>query len=142
MAEKKKYKNIILSPGNYVGVIANVEWKNSIYCRNQKNEDGRCLSVWIDVRNDKDQKKRLFSDIPVDNLEKINQFRTAMGLKQLTKLEEFDLQDFLERTIETEVDVYTSKVGKKSNIVRAYLDANDHHFEEKEEEDGESSSPF
>lgn len=121
--EKKQssFKDLIIDADEYTGTIKKVEWVNSPYSITEYNQDGLCLSVWIDIPTNGNQTKRIFDKIAVTSPTKLNELRQAVGLKPVAKGEDFDESEITGREIEVEVDKYTSKAGKVSNIVKRYI---------------------
>lgn len=135
-----KFKDIMLKPGKHTGKISNASFKFSQYCKNKNNPDGECLSIWTDVYNTYNERKRLFDDIPITDLLKINELMVALELDPVKSVDEVDTLQIEGKTIGVIVDVYTSKVGKKSNIVRSYDSLEGDTFEKKSKDD--SDAPF
>lgn len=121
---QKKFKEILLEAGEYTGTIKKAEWVQSQYMVNQYNPDGDCLSVWVDVETEDRDVKRLFDKISITNPTKLNLLRTAASLKPVRRDESFsDEKKLVGKTINIEVDEYTSKAGKVSNIIKEYSPA-------------------
>ena len=118
----RQFKEIIIEAGAYEGKIKKVEWIKSEYSVTQYNPDGVCLSVWIDISLEDGETKRVFDKISITNPSKLNELRLAAGLKSVKKGENFDEKPLQGKTIELEIDRYTSKAGKVSNIVKSYLE--------------------
>jgi len=124
--EKEKtqssFKEIIINAGKYTGKIKKVEWVKSQYSVTEYNPDGTCLSVWIDIPTKDGMTKRVFDKISITSPTKLNQLRISAGLKPVKKGDNFDEAPLQGKSIELEVDRYTSKAGKVSNIVKSYLE--------------------
>lgn len=135
-----KFKDIMLKPGKYTGKIAKAEFKFSQYCKNKSNPEGECLSIWTDVYNTYNERKRLFDDIPVTDKLKLDELLDALDLPTTANIDEIDTLEIEGKTVGVIVDVYTSKVGKKSNIVRSYDSLADETFEKRSTD--ESDAPF
>ena len=120
--EKKQssFKDLIIDADEYTGNIKKVEWVNSPYSVTEYNQDGLCLSVWIDIPYD-GQTKRIFDKISVTSPTKLNELRQAVGLQPIPKGGDFNESEILGKEVELEVDRYTSKAGKVSNIVKRYI---------------------
>jgi hypothetical protein len=120
--EKKQssFKDLIIDADEYTGKIKKVEWINSPYSITEYNQEGLCLSVWIDIPYD-GQTKRIFDKISVTSPTKLNELRQAVGLQPVPKGEDFEESEILGREVQLEVDRYTSKAGKVSNIVKRYV---------------------
>lgn len=116
----KRFVDTVINAGEYTGKIKKVEWIQSEYMINQYNPDGDCLSVWVDVEGEEFGTKRLFDKISITNPSKLNSLRTAAGLSPVKRGDNFDEKDLRGRVIEVEVDEYTSKSGKVSNIIKSY----------------------
>ena len=124
--EKKQtgFKDIILNAGKYNGKIKKVEWVQSEYSVTEYNQDGTCLSVWIDIPAKDGMTKRVFDKISITSPTKLNQLRVAAGLKPVSKGDNFDESPLSGKSISVEIDEYTAKsTGKVSNIVKNYLEA-------------------
>ena len=116
----KKFNDVLLEAGEYTGKIKKCNWTQSEYMINQYNPDGNCLSVWVDVQMDDGSSKRLFDRISVTNPSRLNALRTALSLKPIKKGDNFNEKELLGKMINIEVDEYTSKAGKVSNIIKEY----------------------
>jgi hypothetical protein len=116
----KKFNDVLLEAGEYTGKIKKCDWTQSEYMINQYNPDGDCLSVWVDVQMDDGSSKRLFDRISVTNPSRLNALRTALSLKPIKKGDNFNEKELLGKMINIEVDEYTSKAGKVSNIIKEY----------------------
>lgn len=130
----KQFKEAIIEAGVYEGKIKKVEWIESEYSVTQYNPKGTCLSVWVDILLDEGGTKRVFDKISITNPTKLNDLRTAAGLKPVKKGEDFDEKPLEGKLITIEVDEYKSKAGKVSNIAKAYLAESNPEFEQ--ENDG------
>ena len=148
--EKEKnsnFKDILLDAGEYTAKIKKAEWTTSDYMKNDYNKTGACLSVWIDIEYDGDN-KRIFDRISVTNPTKLNELRKAVGLKPVKKGDNFDGKPLVGKQVYVEVDQYTAKsTGKVSNIIKQYLeDIEDSKAEEYEQvvydDDQDSRIPF
>ena len=135
-----KFKDIMLKPGKHTGKIAKAEFKFSQYCKNKSNPEGECLSIWTDVYNTYNERKRLFDDIPITDKLKLNELLDSLDLPTTANVDEIDTLEIEGKTVGVIVDVYTSKVGKKSNIVRSYDSLADETFEKKSTD--ENDAPF
>jgi hypothetical protein len=62
----------------------------------------------------------LFDRISVTNPSRLNALRTALSLKPIKKGDNFNEKELLGKMINIEVDEYTSKAGKVSNIIKEY----------------------
>jgi len=130
-----RYKDVLLKAGKHTGKIAKAELTTSQYCQNNKNPNGDCLSVWVDVYNTYNERKRLFDNIPINNLLKLNELTDSLGLAPCSSVSELVERYNLEgQTVGVIVDVYTSKAGKKSNIVRSYDSLKEETFETSKDE--------
>ena len=116
----KKFSDAILEAGEYTGKIKKCDWIQNDYMISDYNPDGNCLSVWIDVQMDDGSAKRLFDKISVTNPSKLNSLRAAASLEPVKKGDNFNEKELLGKVVNVEVDEYTSKAGKVSNIVRDY----------------------
>ena len=116
----KKFNDVLLEAGEYTGKIKKCDWTQSEYMVNQYNPDGDCLSVWVDVQMDDGSSKRLFDRISVTNPSRLNSLRTALSLKPIKKGDNFNEKELLGKVVNIEVDEYTSKAGKVSNIIKDY----------------------
>ena len=135
----KQFKEVIIEAGTYDGKIKKSEWIESEYQKNQYNPNGTCLSVWVDIPLDEGGTKRIFDKISITNPTKLNDLRIAAGLKPVKKGDNFDEKPLEGKTIVIQVDEYTSKAGKVSNIAKAYLTQVSNEFEQ---EDSDGKVPF
>lgn len=135
-----KFNNIMLKPGKHTGKIVKAEFKFSQYCKNKNNPKGECLSIWTDVYNTYNQRKRLFDDIPITDRLKLNELLYALDLPTTANVDEIDILEIEGKTVGVIVDVYTSKAGKKSNIVRSYDSLAGETFEKRSTD--KSDAPF
>ena len=147
--EKEKtqgsFKEIIINAGKYTGKIKKAEWVQSEYSVTEYNHDGTCLSVWIDIPTKDGKTKRVFDKISITSPTKLNQLRVSAGLKPVKKGDNFDEAPLQGKSVEVEVDRYTSKAGKVSNIVKSYLEvASKKNAFEEQESDSETDErvPF
>ena len=120
-SKQSSFKDLIIDADEYTGTIKKVEWVNSPYSITEYNQDGLCLSVWIDIPTNVSQTKRIFDKIAVTSPTKLNELRQAVGLKPVAKGEDFDESEITGLQVEVEIDKYTSKAGKISNIVKRYI---------------------
>ena len=135
-----KFKDIILKRGKHTGKIAKAEFKFSQYCKNKSNPEGECLSIWTDVYSTYNERKRLFDDIPITDKLKLSELLNALELPVIDNVDEIDTLEIEGKTVGVIVDVYTSKVGKVSNIVRSYDSLASETFEKRSTD--ESDAPF
>lgn len=137
-----QYKEFIVKAGEYSGKINKAEWVQSQYRTSKDNPNGDSLNLWIDLDLDGSKYKRVFDTISVTDLLKINQARVSAGLKEFRETKTLlkkDVSDMEDQTVLIKVDVYTSKAGKRSNIIRDYLEQGD-SYDNQEENSG--SIPF
>ena len=73
-SKQSSFKDLIIDADEYTGNIKKVEWVNSPYSVTEYNQDGLCLSVWIDIKYDV-QTKRIFDNISFNSPTKINYLR-------------------------------------------------------------------
>ena len=118
--KKSNYKDILLDAGEYVGKIKKAEWTTSPYLINDYNKNGTCLSVWVDIDYD-GENKRIFDKISITSPTKLNALREAVGLKPVRKGDNFNEKPLNGKQVYVEVDQYTSKAGKVSNIIKQYM---------------------
>jgi len=119
-SKQSSFKHLIIDADEYTGNVKKVEWVNSPYAITEYNQDGLCLSVWIDIPYD-GQTKRIFDKISVTSPTKLNELRQAVGLQPVLKGGDFEESEILGKEIQLEVDRYTSKAGRVSNIVKRYI---------------------
>ena len=131
--KRSNYKDILLNAGEYAAKIKKAEWTTSDYMISDYNKNGTCLSVWVDINYD-GENKRIFDKISVTSPSKLNALREAIGLKPLKKGQNFDEKPFIGKEIYIEVDQYTAKsTGKVSNIIKQYLKDIEQQSEREEE---------
>jgi hypothetical protein len=118
--KRSNYKDILLDAGEYVGKIKKAEWTTSEYLINDYNKSGTCLSVWVDIDYD-GEIKRIFDKISITSPTKLNALLQAVGLTSVKKGENFNEKPLNGKQVYVEVDQYTSKAGKVSNIIKQYL---------------------
>jgi hypothetical protein len=118
--KRSNYKDILLDSGEYTAKISKAEWTTSEYMITDYNAKGACLSVWIDINYD-GENKRIFDKISVTSPTKLNALREAVGLKPVKKGENFNEKPLNGKQVYVEVEQYTSKAGKVSNIIKQYL---------------------
>lgn len=122
--EKEKnsnFKDILLDAGEYTAKIKKAEWTTNKYMETEYNKTGACLSVWVDIEYD-GENKRIFDKISVTSPTKLNALREALGLKPIKKGDNFDPKPLVGKQVYVEIDQYTAKsTGKVSNIIKQYL---------------------
>lgn len=113
----------LIEDGMYLGKIVKAEIIDSEYMVNQYNPQGTCLNLWIDVpREDDDGTKRLFKRM---NRGEVNVLLSSIGEKAVKDLNTLDPSFLVKRNFVVEVQQYTSKAGKVSNIVKTLSPATD-----------------
>jgi hypothetical protein len=131
--KRSNYKDILLDAGEYAAKIKKAEWTTSDYMISDYNKNGACLSVWVDINYD-GENKRIFDKISVTSPSKLNSLREAIGLKPLKKGQNFDEKPLIGKEIYIEVDQYTAKsTGRVSNIIKQYLKDIEQQSEREEE---------
>ena len=106
----------LLEDGMYVGTIKKAEIIESEYMINQYNPTGTCLNLWIDVPyEDGDDTKRLFKRL---NKTETNKLLESYNKDKVSDLYECDPSFLLKKSVSLEVQQYTSKAGKVSNIAK------------------------
>jgi hypothetical protein len=119
--KRSSYKDILLDAGEYTAKIKKAEWTTSEYMKTDYNPSGACLSVWVDIEYD-GENKRIFDKISVTSPTKLNALREAVGLKPIKKGENFNEKPLVGKQVYVEIDQYTAKsTGKVSNIIKQYL---------------------
>ena len=147
--KRSNYKDILLDAGEYTAKIAKAEWTTSEYLKSEYNKTGACLSVWVDIEYD-GENKRIFDKISVTSPTKLNALREAVGLKPVKKGENFNEKPLNGKQVYVEIEQYTSKAGRVSNIIKQYLkDIPDDSVEYEEEQvrhpfgdDSDTGVPF
>ena len=147
--KRSNYKDILLDSGEYTAKISKAEWTTSEYMITDYNSKGACLSVWVDINYD-GENKRIFDKISVTSPTKLNALREAVGLKPVKKGENFNEKPLNGKQVYVEVEQYTSKAGRVSNIIKQYLkDIPDDSVEYEEEQvrhpfgdDSDTGVPF
>ena len=121
--ELECYVSDLIEDGMYIGTVVKADIIDSEYMINQYNPQGTCLNLWIDVpREDDDGTKRLFRRM---NRGEVNTLLSALGRETTKDLVTFDPSFLLKRQFVVEVQQYTSKVGKVSNIVKTMTPASE-----------------
>ena len=118
----RKFEEIILPKGVYTFKITKAEFAADQYKKNEFNKDGMSLKLWLDTEF-QGSNKRIFATIGVDKPHEINTVVIACNLPPVKKGGSLNEQSLVDAEIKASIDQYTSKVGKVSNIVKAYLPA-------------------
>jgi hypothetical protein len=118
----RKFEEIILPKGVYTFKITKAEFAADQYKKNEFNKDGMSLKLWLDTEF-QGNNKRIFATIGVDKPFEINTVMIACNLFAVKKGGSLNEQSLVDAEIKASIDQYTSKVGKISNIVKAYLPA-------------------
>ena len=118
----RKFEEIILPNGVYTFTITKAEFAPDQYKKNEFNKDGMSLKLWLDTEF-QGNNKRIFATIGVDKPHEINTVVIACNLPPVKKGGSLNEQSLVDAEIKASIDQYTSKVGKISNIVNAYLPA-------------------
>jgi len=118
----RKFEEIILPNGVYTFTITKAEFAADKYKVNEFNKDGMSLKLWLDTEF-QGNSKRIFSTIGVDKPWEINTVVLACNLPAVKKGGSLNEQSLVDVIIQAKVEQYTSKIGKVSNIVKAYLPA-------------------
>ena len=118
----RKFEEIILPKGVYTFKISKAEFAPDQYKKNEFNKDGMSLKLWLDTEF-QGNNKRIFATIGVDKPWIINTVVIACNLPAVKKGGSLNEQSLVDVEIKASIDQYTSKVGKVSNIVNAYLPA-------------------
>lgn len=101
----------LLDDGLYTGVIVKSEVIESEYMVNQWNPTGICVNLHINVD---DSDKRVFKRL---NKTQLNKLLEEMGEEKVSNLEDFDPDFLMRKRMDIEIQQYTSKAQKVSNIV-------------------------
>ena len=118
----RKFEEIILPNGVYTFTITKAEFAADKYKVNEFNKDGMSLKLWLDTEF-QGNSKRIFATIGVDKPHIINTVVIACNLPAVKKGGSLNEQSLVDVIVQAKVEQYTSKVGKVSNIVKAYLPA-------------------
>ena len=118
----RKFEEIILPNGVYTFTITKAEFAADKYKINEFNKDGMSLKLWLDTEF-QGNSKRIFATIGVDKPHEINTVVIACNLPPVKKGGSLNEQSLVDVEIMASIEQYTSKVGKVSNIVKAYLPA-------------------
>ena len=118
----RKFEEIILPNGVYTFTITKAEFAPDKYKINEFNKDGMSLKLWLDTEF-QGNNKRIFSTIGVDKPWEINTVVIACNLPAVKKGGSLNEQSLVDVIVQAKIEQYTSKVGKVSNIVKAYLPA-------------------
>ena len=118
----RKFEEIILPKGVYTFKITKAEFAADQYKKNEFNKDGMSLKLWLDTEF-QGNNKRIFATIGVDKPHEINTVVIACNLPPVKKGGSLNEQSLVDVIVQAKIEQYTSKVGKVSNIVKAYLPA-------------------
>jgi hypothetical protein len=118
----RKFEEIILPNGVYTFTISKAEFAADKYKINEFNKDGMSLKLWLDTEF-QGNSKRIFATIGVDKPHEINTVVIACNLPPVKKGGSLNEQSLVDVIVQAKIEQYTSKVGKVSNIVKAYLPA-------------------
>ena len=118
----RKFEEIILPKGVYTFKITKAEFAADQYKKNEFNKDGMSLKLWLDTEF-QGSNKRIFATIGVDKPHEINTVVIACNLPPVKKGGSLNEQSLVDVIVQAKIEQYTSKVGKVSNIVKAYLPA-------------------
>ena len=118
----RKFEEIILPKGVYTFKITKAEFAPDQYKKSEHNKDGMSLKLWLDTEF-QGNNKRIFSTIGVDKPWEINTVVIACNLPAVKKGGSLNEQSLVDVIVQAKIEQYTSKVGKVSNIVKAYLPA-------------------
>ena len=118
----RKCEEIILPNGVYTFTISKAEFAADKYKINEFNKDGMSLKLWLDTEF-QGNSKRIFATIGVDKPHEINTVVIACNLPPVKKGGSLNEQSLVDVIVQAKIEQYTSKIGKVSNIVKAYLPA-------------------
>lgn len=119
--ELECYVSDLIEDGMYIGTVVKADIIDSEYMINQYNPQGTCLNLWIDVpREDDDGTKRLFKRM---NRGEVNTLLSSLGEKAVKDLNSLDPSFLVKQKFVVEVQQYTSKAGKVSNIAKTLAPA-------------------
>ena len=118
----RKFEEIILPKGVYTFTITKAEFAADQYKKSEHNKDGMSLKLWLDTLF-QGHTKRIFATIGVHEPHIINTVVIACNLPPLKRGGSLNEQSLMDVEIMASIEQYTSKVGKVSNIVKAYLPA-------------------
>jgi len=118
----RKFEEIILPKGVYTFTITKAEFAPDQYKKNEFNKDGMSLKLWLDTEF-QGNNKRIFATIGVHEPHIINTVVIACNLPPLKRGGSLNEQSLMDVRVMASIEQYTSKVGKVSNIVKAYLPA-------------------
>ena len=118
----RKFEEVILPKGVYTFKITKAEFAADKYKVSEHNKDGMSLKLWLDTEF-QGNNKRIFATIGVHEPHIINTVVIACGLPPLKRGGSLNEQSLMDVRVMASIEQYTSKVGKVSNIVKAYLPA-------------------
>ena len=118
----RKFEEIILPKGVYTFKITKAEFAADQYKKSEHNKDGMSLKLWLDTEF-QGNNKRIFATIGVHEPHIINTVVIACNLPAVKKGGSLNEQSLVDVEIMASIEQWTSKVGKVSNIVKAYLPA-------------------
>ena len=119
----RKFEEIILPKGVYTFKITKAEFAPDQYQVDKDfNKDGMSLKMWLNT-DFQGHDKRVFATIGIHKPHIINTVILACNLPPLKRGGSLNEQSLVDVEIMASIEQYTSKVGKVSNIVKAYLPA-------------------
>ena len=118
----RKFEEIILPKGVYTFKITKAEFAADQYKKSEHNKDGMSLKLWLDTEF-QGNNKRIFATIGVHEPHIINTVVIACNVPAVKKGGSLNEQSLVDVEIMASIEQWTSKVGKVSNIVKAYLPA-------------------
>jgi hypothetical protein len=119
----RKFEEIILPNGVYTFTITKAEFAPDQYQVDKDfNKDGMSLKMWLNT-DFQGHDKRVFATIGIHKPHIINTVILACNLPPLKRGGSLNEQSLVDVIVQAKIEQYTSKVGKVSNIVKAYLPA-------------------
>ena len=119
----RKFEEVILPKGVYTFKITKAEFAPDQYQVDKDfNKDGMSLKMWLNT-DFQGHDKRVFATIGIHKPHIINTVILACNLPPLKRGGSLNEQSLVDVEIMASIEQYTSKVGKVSNIVKAYLPA-------------------
>lgn len=108
----------IIDSGMYRAEVKKAAVVTNKYCVSKYNPEGICLTLWLDTEDDEGEFKRLFTDL--SSVSRVNDFLGNIGEKPVKSFDDIKVKNIEGKSVFIEVDQYTSKAGKLSNIVKGF----------------------
>lgn len=100
-----------LSAGYHLGHVEKIEVKEG-WRPSDKNKSGDCLSIWIDVIDHDNDRKRIFETVPTNLLWKIAEICRCAGVAAPERGKDWDENCLQGAKLYIETDTYIVQAGK------------------------------